>query len=119
MSVLTPQQIDAIEAKLRKLEEKHGPKAEKTLKRGKNGEPVIEYFKRGRDHHFDAAKAELAKTSQFVPALPLPPFHNKMERNARRRAPATPPAPRHRQQPKVKPHQRLQRRSGPPPKCAS
>ena len=65
-------EIDAIEATLRRLQEKHGPKAEKILKRGKNGEPVIEYFKQGRDHHFENAKAELARTSQFVPALPLP-----------------------------------------------
>lgn len=71
MSDLT-NEIDALEANLRRLDEKYGPKAEKTLKRGKDGQPVVEYFTRGRARHFDAAKAELAKTSQFVPALPLP-----------------------------------------------
>jgi hypothetical protein len=71
MSVISPKELDRIEATLNRLEEKARPKAEKIVKRGKDGQPSIEYFKQGRSHHFDAAKAELARTSHFVPALPL------------------------------------------------
>ena len=72
MSVISLKELDRIEETLRKLEEKARPKAEKILKRGKNGEPVIEYVKHGREHHFENAKAEQARSSNFVPALPLP-----------------------------------------------
>ena len=71
MSVISPKELDRIEATLNRLEEKARPKAEKIVKRGKDGQPSIEYFKHGRSHHFDAAKAELARTSTFVPVLPF------------------------------------------------
>jgi hypothetical protein len=77
MSVISPQELDRIEATLNRLEEKARPKAEKIVKRGKDGQPSIEYFKQGREHHFDAAKAELARTSTFVPVLPLPRLCNE------------------------------------------
>jgi hypothetical protein len=115
----TTKEIDKLEQIMRDLEEKSRPKAQKLLSRDKKGRPVIEYRTSGPESAFEHAKAELARTSNFVPALPLSPFHQKMERNSRRQAPPNRPPPSRPPQPKARRHQGLHRRSALPPKFAS
>ena len=69
----TTKEIDKLEQIIRDLEEKSRPKAQKLLSRDKKGRPVIEYRTSGPESAFENAKAELARTSNFVPALPLSP----------------------------------------------
>ena len=71
MSAMT-KEIDKLEQAIRKLEEQTRPKAQKLLSRDKRGRPMIEYRQSGSATAFEKASAELAKTSHFVPALPLP-----------------------------------------------
>jgi hypothetical protein len=69
---LTSKELDKMEETLRRLEEQNRPKARKIVTRDKSGAPVIEYQRSGPSSAFEKASAELAKTSHFVPALPLP-----------------------------------------------
>jgi hypothetical protein len=68
----TTKEIDKLEQAIRKLEDQTRPKAQKILTRDKLGRPVIEYRTSGPASAFDKASAELTKTSNFVPTLPLP-----------------------------------------------
>lgn len=65
-------EIEKLEQKVRKMEEQNRPKARKIVTRDKQGRPVIEYQCSGPSSAFEKTSAELARSSNFVPALPLP-----------------------------------------------